>query len=596
MLNSEVQQLELLSTVDQLRQRVAAWTDRPTDWEQVRASQALLRRVADRLESLRLRVEAPLVVATFGGTGTGKSSLVNALVGEEVTRPGRQRPTTQRPVLIAHPRVDLHLLGIPLDDVDIVQRDADLMRDVILLDCPDPDTSEGADPGSNIDRLRSMLPFCDVLLYVSTQQKYRSARVSEELLSAASGCRIIFVQTHASLDENITEDWKQTLKGTFEVPEIYFVDSHKAMQEQQQGLTPTGDMGRLLSLLQNKLGASERVRIRRINVLELLSAGLQRASELLQEKQPAVEELQRALSGQQQALSRDMAAKLEDDLLSSHRLWERRLISAVIDHWGISPFSTVLRVYNGLGSLLASTALFRVRSTAQLAILGTVQGVRWLDAKRREQAAESSLARASQFGITNSMLLESEIVIRGHLASAGLDPQVLRASTVESMRNHVCDVEDHFVGSASQGVDTIIKELSLSNSRWWIRLGYELILTAYLGFVIGRVAKNFFVDSFLWEKAPLGTDFYLAAGLLLLLICGVLVAMFTRRLRRGLNTRIRELSARLVDVRLGACLFPQLDRAIHDLQHSQDELRRMLMQTEQLRNEIARTRDLGGRS
>lgn len=596
MLNSEVQQLELLSAVDQLRQRVAAWTDRPTDWEQVRSSQALLRRVADRVESLRLRVEAPLVVATFGGTGTGKSSLVNALVGEEVTRPGRQRPTTQRPVLITHPRVDLRLLGIPLDDVDIVQRDADLLRDVILLDCPDPDTSEGADPGSNIDRLRSMLPFCDVLLYVSTQQKYRSARVSEELLSAASGCRMIFVQTHASLDENIAEDWKQTLKGTFDVPEIYFVDSPKALQEQQQGLVPTGDMGRLIALLQNKLGASERVRIRRVNVLELLSAGLHRSSELLDEKRPALEELQRALTTQQQTLSQKMAAKLQYDLLSSHRLWERRLISAVIDYWGISPFSTVLRIYNGLGSLLASTALFRVRSTAQLAILGTVQSVRWLEEKRREQAAESSLARASQFGLTDSMLLESEIVISGHVANAGLDPQVLRNSTLDSMRNRVCDVEDHFVGSASQGVDTIIKELSQSNSRWWNRLFYELIVTAFLIFVIGRVAKNFFVDSFLWEKPPLGTDFYLAAGLLFLLICGVLVAMFTRRLRRGLNTRIRELSAELVQVRLGAKVFPQLDRAINDLLNSQDELQRMLMQTEHLRNDIARTGDLGGRT
>jgi len=595
MLNSEVRQLELLSSVDDLRRRVQVWINSPSSWEQIRRSQSLLARVMDRVETLRVRLEAPLVVATFGGTGTGKSTLVNALVGEEISRSGRQRPTTRRPILIAHPQTDLSLLGIPLEDVEIVQRDAEFLRDVLLLDCPDPDTSEADFPGSHVDRLRTLLPFCDVLLYVSTQQKYRSARVADELQSAAAGCRIIFVQTHAALDEDIREDWQRTLGPDYSVPEIFFVDSLHALQEQQQHLVPTGEMGRLLDLLRNKLGASERVRIRRLNVLELLSAGLIRCREILDEFAPQLDELKLALSGQQQGLRLKMARQLESDLLGSHRLWERRLISAVIDRWGMSPFSGVLRIYQGLGGILASTALFRARSTAQLALLGTVQGVRWLEGRRKEQEAESSLERVSHFGLDDSLLRETQIIISGHVAAAGLNQEVFKQQTINDVRRQAVAVEEQFVGDASQRINTVIDILSAKNSKWWIRCWYELILTAYLAFVLIRVGRNFFYDSFLHDKPLLTTDFYLAAGLFLVLCCGILVAAFTRRLQRGLHQQIRQMIAQLVDARLGGSLFPELDQGIHALQLRQDEAARLLAQTEQLRHDVARMSTLGGR-
>lgn len=56
----------------------------------------------------RLRaIEAPLLTVVGGSTGAGKSTLVNSLVGEMVTKPGVIRPTTKAPVLIHNP-VDAH--------------------------------------------------------------------------------------------------------------------------------------------------------------------------------------------------------------------------------------------------------------------------------------------------------------------------------------------------------------------------------------------------------------------------------------------------------------------------------------------------------
>ena len=62
-------------------------------------------------------------------------------------------------------------------------------------------------------RLRAILPKCDVLLVTATQQKYRSARVADELAAAARGAHVVFVQTHADLDDDIRDDWRQVLEA-----------------------------------------------------------------------------------------------------------------------------------------------------------------------------------------------------------------------------------------------------------------------------------------------------------------------------------------------------------------------------------------------
>ena len=52
----------------------------------------------------RLRdVDAPLLAVVGGSTGSGKSTLVNRLVGRPVTTPGVLRPTTRHPVLVHNP-------------------------------------------------------------------------------------------------------------------------------------------------------------------------------------------------------------------------------------------------------------------------------------------------------------------------------------------------------------------------------------------------------------------------------------------------------------------------------------------------------------
>ncbi|MFJ3171236.1 ATP-binding protein [Streptomyces sp. SID7760] len=63
----------------------------------------LLAQLDDYLVPRLKAPEAPLLAVVGGSTGAGKSTLVNSLVGRQVSEAGVLRPTTRVPVLVCHP-------------------------------------------------------------------------------------------------------------------------------------------------------------------------------------------------------------------------------------------------------------------------------------------------------------------------------------------------------------------------------------------------------------------------------------------------------------------------------------------------------------
>lgn len=593
MSSPELAQLEMLAQVDQLVERLRRWVEPDSHWEPLDHCRALLRRLLSRIETLRVRLEAPLIVATFGGTGTGKSALVNALVGRECTPSGRQRPTTMRPVLVAHPQTELELLGLPLEDVDVIRADTPLLRDIIIIDCPDPDTTETETAGSNLARLHHLLPFCDVLLYTSTQQKYRSARVVDELEIAATGCRLVFVQTCADLDEDIRDDWLAQLNGRYRVPEIFFVDSLRALREQQSDQRPSGDFRRLQDLLSSELAASHRTQIRRANLVDLVLGALDRCREHLGRHAPAVERLTSGLDDQQRRLIELMSGRLRDELLTSRSLWERRLLAAVTERWGLSPFSAALRAYNSLGGLIASAGLWRARSSAQMALVGAVHTARWLATRSQELDGESRLDRVATLGLDDGVLRESQMVIAGFVQDARIDGRLVQEGSFDRLRNQAVRVEDRFLGDASRRVDDIIDDLAARHSGILSRSAYEVLLFAMLAYVIGWPAYNFFYAHPWLGKPLISAEFYLHGAIYAALWAGILVMLFTRRLKTGLVQRISELARQMAESRLSSGLFPDLEHALSEIRLQRERLEALTLTTTELRREIAGSRALG---
>lgn len=97
---------ELIDALTALRDRVAAVRlplPLPAAPRARQTGQELLAQLDDYLLPRLKAPDAPLLAVVGGSTGSGKSTLVNSLVGRQVTEAGVLRPTTRTPVLVCHP-------------------------------------------------------------------------------------------------------------------------------------------------------------------------------------------------------------------------------------------------------------------------------------------------------------------------------------------------------------------------------------------------------------------------------------------------------------------------------------------------------------
>jgi Dynamin family len=74
----------------------------PGTEEQRKAVEEITRQLDDYVMPRLATIDAPLLAVVGGSTGAGKSTLVNSLVGRQVSAPGVIRPTTRAPVLVHH--------------------------------------------------------------------------------------------------------------------------------------------------------------------------------------------------------------------------------------------------------------------------------------------------------------------------------------------------------------------------------------------------------------------------------------------------------------------------------------------------------------
>lgn len=139
---------------------------------------AHLRELRDRLATQisvhllpRLRqAVGPAVVVVAGATGTGKSTLVNSLVGEEVSPAGVRRPTTRQPVLVAGPADVALLAEHPLAALARQAPSEGAPAGVALVDAPDLD-SVGKDRALG----SQLLEAADLWVFVTTAARYGDA-------------------------------------------------------------------------------------------------------------------------------------------------------------------------------------------------------------------------------------------------------------------------------------------------------------------------------------------------------------------------------------------------------------------------------------
>ena len=170
--------LNLAETLDRVSSAIANARTLGIDVDAAEAT------VADAEVRLGLTGEI-YAVALVGGTGVGKSSLLNALAGQKVTEASVIRPTTATPAAWIH--IDRNRNAQDLlawvGASQTITHDQDDMKNVVIIDYPDID-SVAIQHRSRVDEA---LPRLDSVIWVVDPEKYDDDRLHSYLALHASG-------------------------------------------------------------------------------------------------------------------------------------------------------------------------------------------------------------------------------------------------------------------------------------------------------------------------------------------------------------------------------------------------------------------------
>lgn len=320
-----------------------------------------LRRLQDVVLPRLEDADAPVLVVVGGSTGSGKSTLVNSLLGRNVSRAGAVRPTTRRPVLICSPQAREWFMsdrvlprlakssgtgGESLDAITIVVEET-LWPAVGIVDAPDIDSVEDG----NRRLAGELLDGADLWVFVTTAARYADAVAWKHLEEAASrGLRIAVVlnRVPAGAAQEIREDLAALAqrRGLGEVT-IHIVEE----QPLSDGRLPVQAIAPIGAYLEG-IGrdAEERAAIVRRSLSGAVSSSLEEASRSLEaarERHCAFETASQDIAQLVASYARDVAFSSSDDVLRGE---VSSRIAEVLGSWDMT--KTVSRVFSGIGSRL----------------------------------------------------------------------------------------------------------------------------------------------------------------------------------------------------------------------------------------------------
>ena len=155
-----------------------------------------LNRRLDRIDAgLRAVEDETLIVGLLGGTGVGKSSLMNSLAGAEIASASFRRPHTDRVLVYAYEDAPVpDFIREPALPLSVIEHQAADIKQVLLCDLPDFDSLMGG----HSETVNTFLKHLDLLVWVASPEKYADGRMYEMMRQTPkAGSNFVFVLNKA---------------------------------------------------------------------------------------------------------------------------------------------------------------------------------------------------------------------------------------------------------------------------------------------------------------------------------------------------------------------------------------------------------------
>ena len=284
-----------------------------------------------RLTHLRAQLDrfsAPLTAVLFGGTGVGKSTLLNALAGACIAETGQRRPTTHEPT-VYHPR-SISEEAVRLEFGAARYVESGELDGLILIDTPDTDSL----CEDHVQRVKELLHQTDIILFCGTQQKYITDANIDLLRHVKAERKIVCVQTRADQDADIRADWLNRLEqeGCCGL-RAFRVSALDAFDRVRKGAPAevAFDFRALADFLREKL-PQERATIKAENFIGALRKTLYTASMRLDQTREDLEGLDAWLAEAQRNAGAVVFDQVQAQLSNDAYVWVNALGDAVGNH------------------------------------------------------------------------------------------------------------------------------------------------------------------------------------------------------------------------------------------------------------------------
>ena len=383
---------------------------------------------------LEERFDAKAIVAVVGGTGAGKSTLVNALCGKDGTvAEGIARPTTRNIAALARSAGDANMLlrNFAPGEISVCQDYGYRFSDVVLVDTPDTDSTECSQYSVLLDKV---LAQADALICVFPAQDPKrrdnlarlAAKISsfkaEHVFLVVNQCDRIPEQELAEVREdferNIRKSWTKTGK-------VFMVSARSSLNcpNWTQGETPLHAVNEFPALC---------AAIRELDGANFADSRIQRAHQLRLEAEQLVvsyvrgcgdwDALCRKVKGFEEKLSAQLVEQEAARLVARTGDVSALLYRSVAERWH-GPIGLYLHVGLFFRNAVASLRYLNPRNWTSHAV-SRFQGV--LASRRTGEGALLDEALSFDWSLVKGLILAEWPAIGAELVNAfAMTPELL---------------------------------------------------------------------------------------------------------------------------------------------------------------------------